>query len=151
MAGIITVDDILTKYKGRPDALIDILHEIQDVQGFLSDTSIIKVAEALDLPASKVYGVATFYSLFTVKPRGRNVIRICESAPCHVLGATAIINALEKELGIKMGETTGDGKFTLEYTSCIGVCGVAPAIMINEVVYGNLTPDKIPHILSEYR
>ncbi|NPV53327.1 MAG: NADH-quinone oxidoreductase subunit NuoE [Firmicutes bacterium] len=148
---MITIDDILAKYGRRSDALIDILHEVQDAQGFLTNDSIIKVADALDLPASKVYGVATFYSMFSVKPRGRNIIRICESAPCHVLGAPAIISALEKELGIKMGETTGDEKFTLEYTSCIGVCGVAPAIMINDVVYGNLTPDKIPHILSEYR
>ena len=103
------------------------------------------------MPLSKVYGVATFYTLFSTKPKGKHIIRICENAPCHVLGATAVIEAFEEELGISMGGTTHDGEFTLEHTSCLGVCGVAPTVMIDDTVYGNLTPERVPLILREYR
>ncbi|HHY46544.1 MAG TPA: NADH-quinone oxidoreductase subunit NuoE [Firmicutes bacterium] len=145
------MDSILEKYRGRKDALIPALYDIQKVMNYLPESAAVKVAEALEVPVSKVYGVATFYTLFSVKPRGKHIIRVCESAPCHVLGAMNVVKELERELGIKVGETTKDGRFTLELTSCLGTCGVAPAIMIDDVVYGNLTADKIPHILSEYR
>lgn len=145
------VSEILTKYSRRPDALVSILHDVQKEAGYLSEEAITEIASGLDIPVSKVYGVATFYTLFSTKPKGQYIIRVCENAPCHVLGAKAIVEALEKELGIPMGGTTSDGKFTLEYTSCLGVCGVAPAIMINEAVYGNLTPERVPLILKEYK
>lgn len=145
------VSEILAKYSRRPDALVSILHDVQKEAGYLSEEAITEIASGLDIPVSKVYGVATFYTLFSTKPKGQYIIRVCENAPCHVLGAKGIVEALEKELGIPMGGTTSDGKFTLEYTSCLGVCGVAPAIMINEAVYGNLTPERVPLILKEYK
>lgn len=131
--------------------LLGILKDVQTRLGYLSDQAIIEVARETELPASKVYGVATFYSLFSTKPKGEHVIRICESAPCYINGSRDILDVLEDELGISVGETTLDNKFTLEAVSCLGVCGVAPAMMIDDTVYGNLTRERIVEIISEYR
>ncbi|NLK09044.1 MAG: NADH-quinone oxidoreductase subunit NuoE [Firmicutes bacterium] len=141
---------IVSQNGAKEEALLQILHDIQADDNSLSEAELLQVARALDIPLSRVYGVATFYSLYSVQPRGKFIIRICESAPCHIVGARAVISAFEEALGIKMGETTTDGKFTLEATSCLGVCGVAPAVMINDEVYGNLTPDKVVEVLAEY-
>ncbi len=141
------IDDIIRKHQNRDGALIDVLHDVQALYGYLPEQAMKRIAEGLSLPLSKVYGVATFYSLFTLEPKGQYVIRLCESAPCHIRGAVQVLSAIEEELKIKPGETTPDSKFTLEFTSCLGVCGVAPAIMINDQVYGNLTPEKVKEIL----
>lgn len=146
------VKAIINQHAGDGSALLKVLHAIQDLdaQNYLTEQELTWVAEGLAVPLSKVYGVATFYSMYSVKPRGRHIIRICENAPCHVVGAGQVIAALENELGISVGETTADGRFTLELTSCLGVCGVAPAMMIDQVVHGNLTPEKLGNILAEY-
>lgn len=145
------VKEIVEKYGRRPDALLSILHDLQAELNYLPQEALRRVALELGLPLSKVYGVTTFYSMYSIKPRGKYIIRVCESAPCHVMGAQDVIHALEENLGIKMGETTEDGLFTLEYTSCLGVCGVAPAVMINDRVHGNLTPELVAQILAEYK
>lgn len=145
------VEAIIAANQGKPGALLPILRGIQREFGYLAEADLLAVAQALGLPMSKVYGTATFYSLFALKPKGKYVIRICESAPCHVEGFPEILEAIKAELGIGLGETTPDWKFSLETTSCIGVCGVAPAIMINDEVYGNLTPEAIPQILAQYK
>lgn len=95
------------------------------------------------IPMNKVYSFITFYAMLSVKPRGRYIVRMCKSAPCHVHGAQAVVQALEDQLGISIGETTEDGRFTLEYCPCLGLCEISPAIMINEHVYGNLTPESV--------
>lgn len=142
---------IIDRYGRDSGKLIPILQETQRVYGYLSEEAMRQVADALDLPLGKVFGVATFYSLFATAPKGKHIVRLCESAPCHVRGAEEICAALRNELGVAPGETTADGLFTLEYTSCLGVCGVAPAIMIDDVVFGNLTPERIGEIIAEYR
>lgn len=139
------------KYAGQPEMLVTALAEVQRELGHLPIEAIREVARLLEVPPSRAYGVATFYSLFSVKPRGRHVIRVCESAPCHVLGAQKVIEALKSELGIEPGETTPDGMFSLEFTSCLGVCGVAPAVMVDDRVYGNLTPQDIPRLVRAWR
>ncbi len=141
---------IVSKYEAKEDYLLQILHDVQADNNSLSEAELLQVARTMDIPLSRVYGVATFYSMYSVRPRGKYVIRICESAPCHITGAQAVIRAFEQALGIRMGETTKDRKFTLEYTSCLGVCGVAPAVMINDQVYGNLTPSKVQEVLANY-
>ena len=138
---------VIEKYKQTPGSLLDVLAEAQALNGFLSRAVLQQIAERLAIPESKVYGVATFYSLFKTAPTGHFIIRLCESAPCHVRGASEVLAAIEETLGIKPGETTTDGQFTLEFTSCLGLCGVAPAIMIGDQVYGNLTPDRVKEIL----
>jgi NADH:ubiquinone oxidoreductase subunit E len=143
---------IVNTYKDVRGGVIPALHALQELYGnYLPEEAVRRLAEGLRLPVNQVFGVATFYTMFSVKPRGENIIRVCESPPCHLLNSVNIVEILEDELGIKVGETTPDRAFTLELTSCLGVCAVAPAMMVNGEVYGNLTRDKIPEILNRYR
>ncbi|MDK2896155.1 MAG: NADH-quinone oxidoreductase subunit [Candidatus Atribacteria bacterium] len=144
------VDSIIEKYWEEKSPLLCVLQEISLRWHYLPRPLMQHVAEKLDVPSSKVYGVATFYSFLETEPIGQHVVRVCESAPCHVRGAMDVLSTLKRELGIKEGETTRDGKFTLEVTSCLGVCGVAPAMMIDQVTYGNLTPERIREVLTLY-
>lgn len=142
--------DIIHKYPRERGNLIPLLHEIQDTFGYLTPEALEETSAWLNISLSDVYGTATFYTLFTLVPKGLNIIRICDSTPCHLEGSKKIGKAIEDALGISAGETTSDGLFTLEKVSCIGLCGVAPAMMVNNDVYGNLTPEMIPDILSKY-
>lgn len=127
------------------------LKKAQGQFGYVPEKSIMEIAQSLDLPVSEVYGVATFYSFLATRPRGRNVIRVCQSLPCHIQHSGIVIDALERALGIKPGETTADARFSLEFTNCIGACDLAPAMLINSDLHGNLTPDKIAQILKPYK
>jgi NADH-quinone oxidoreductase E subunit len=146
-------ESIFQKYENKPENILLILHDIQDENPnkYLTEEDLKEVSERLNLPYSFVYGVASFYSMFSLKPRGKYIIRVCESPPCHLMGSENILNELKKILEIDIGETTRDNLFTLEISSCLGVCGVAPAIMINEEVYGNLTKEKIKEIIDNLR
>lgn len=143
--------EIAARHRGELGALLPTLHEVQREVKYLSPAVLAEVAEQLDLPLSKVYATATFYTLYNTKPKGRYIIRVCESAPCHLGGAERIVEELEQLLGVRAGETTADGVFTLEEASCLGVCGVAPAIMVDDQVYGNLRPGNLAKILGDYR
>jgi len=136
--------------KGEPGVLIPVLQEAQKIYGYLSEEVIRTIAREMKIPVAEVYGVATFYSQFRFVPMGENIIRVCMGTACHVRGALKVQRALERELGIQAGSTTGDGKFTLETVACIGACGLAPVISINEKIYGNLTSQMIPAILEHY-
>ena len=146
-----TVKEIVRKHKNKRENLLQILHEIQnqDPRNYISGDNIKVLSEEMDIPVSDIKGTASFYSMFSFVPRGKYLIRICESPPCHILGAQTIFDVVEKKLGIKEGETTKDGLFTLEGTSCLGICGVAPAMMINDEAYGNLNEKKINEILEQ--
>ncbi|ABV34075.1 MULTISPECIES: NADH-quinone oxidoreductase subunit NuoE [Pseudothermotoga] len=134
------------------DILINILHRIQDHFGnYIPPEAAEIVAEELNVPPSKVYEVLTFYTMFSTKPRGRYVIRVCVNLPCHVTGGREIVKTIQEMLNVKFGETTEDGLFTLETTSCLGLCGVAPVIMINDQYYGDLTVKKIREIIESLR
>ena len=146
-------EKILLNYEAAGDNLLAILHDIQDAspEHYLSEADLRAVADHLGLAYSFVYGVATFYTMFSLKPRGRYLIRVCQSPPCHLLGSTTIARELMRLLGIAFGETSADKRFSLEMSSCLGVCGVAPAMMINDQVYGNLTPDLIAEVIEGLR
>lgn len=146
--GYVEVVRTLERSRGN---LIPALHAVQDRVGYLPDEAMQEVADWLEIPISDVYGTATFYTLFATKPKGRYIIRLCDSPPCHLEGSKSIKSAIQKALGIAPGETTDDGDFTFEIVSCFGLCGVAPAVMINEDVYGNLTPEMVGGILAKYR
>jgi NADH-quinone oxidoreductase subunit E len=133
------------------EGLISSLKKMQREFGHVSEDHLAELARSLGLPISEVYGVATFYSFLSVKPLGRNVIRVCKSLPCYLQNCLAIINAIKDNLGIEPGETTGDSKFSLELANCIGACDKAPAMLINDQIYGNLTPQKITDILRSYK
>jgi len=132
-------------------ALIAVLHEAQALFGYLSKDVMDYVAEKLQVPTADVYGVATFYSYFTLTPRGKNLVSVCMGTACYVKGAEAILHTIEKQLGIKTGETTEDGLFTIVETRCIGACGLAPVVTINDDFYGRLTVDRVPEILAKYQ
>ena len=139
--------DNLPEKKG---ALIEVLHKAQGIFGYLPEDVQLFIGEKLDVPASKIYGVVTFYSYFTTKPRGEYVVNVCMGTACFVRGSGAVLEELQRELGIKIGETTKDGKFTIEVLRCVGACGLAPVVTINDRVYGQVTPADIKNIISEY-
>lgn len=141
---------IIEEFERDRGNLIPLLHKLQDTFGYLSSEAMEETGIWLNVSLSDVYGTATFYTLFSLKPKGRHIIRFCDSTPCHIEGSKPICKAIENALGISTGETTDDGLFTLEKVSCIGLCGVAPAIMIDQDVYGNLVPEMIPAILEKY-
>lgn len=135
--------------KGR-DSLIPILHRAQDLFGFLPIDVQEHVAKALNLPVSEVLGVVTFYHYFTMQPRGRHTVNVCLGTACYVRGAKKVVETLTDELGVKMGETTADRRFSLTAQRCFGACGLAPVIMIDDDVHGRVTPKKIAGILAQY-
>ena len=144
---------ILRRFEPHPSNILSILHDLQDnnAQHYVAADDIIACAEYLNVPYSHVHGVATFYTMFSIEPRGRHIIRLCDAPPCHLMGSTTVLEYLKEKLSIDVGQTTPDGAFTLELSSCLGVCGVAPAIMINDEMYGKLTPDRVDAILEERR
>ncbi len=148
------MNDVLKKYPSATrEDLLDILHDIQesDPHHFLSDEVLTDVASHLGMDLADIKGTASFYSMFSFSPRGKHVIRICDSPPCQLLGATTVLQKLIEVLGVAVGETTSDGLFTLETSSCLGMCGVAPAMMIDNETYGNLTPSRIVEIIERIR
>lgn len=141
------IDSLPTK----EGSLIAVLHKAQEMFGYLPKEVQIFVAKKLEIPVSKVYGVITFYSFFTTEPRGENVVNVCLGTACFVRGSGAVLEEVEKELGIKVGETTADNKFTIDTLRCVGACGLAPVVTINNKVYGNVKKDDIKKIIDEYR
>ena len=134
-----------------PQNLLGSLKEAQTRFGYLPPEIMTELAESLSVPVSDVYGVASFYTFISIKPLGRNVIRICKSLPCYLKNCQIIIDTVEKEIGIKPGQTTADGRFSFELTNCIGLCDKPPAMLINSDAHVDLTPDKISQILQNYK
>ncbi len=145
--------EIFSKYTPTKDNLIYILHEIQDndPQHYLSEEAVQAVSEYLKLPTNHIYGVITFYSMYSTKPRGKHIIRLCESPHCYIKGSENILRKMKNLLNIGVGETTKDGCYTLELCACLGVCGNAPVMMINDDVYGDLTEEKVEDIIAKLR
>lgn len=144
------VEVMLEKYKGKRGTLLQALQEAQNIVGYLPMEVQKIVAEALDITLSEVYSTVTFYSFFSLKPKGKYQIRTCLGTACYVRGAEKVLDRLKTELGIDVGDTTDDGKFSLNSCRCIGACGLAPAMIINDEVYGRMTPDKVPDILKRF-
>jgi NADH-quinone oxidoreductase E subunit len=143
----------IKKYAPTKDNLIYILHEIQDnhPQQYVSEDAVQEVSEYLKVSPAHIYGVLTFYTMFSTKPRGKNIIRLCESPPCFLRGSEKILKKLREILDVKLGETSADGMFTLELCACLGVCGNAPVMMVNEDVYGDLTEEKVEKIINDIK
>lgn len=144
---------ILAKYPRSAECLLDILHEIQDAEpgNYLSEGALTAVAEHVRIPLSRVLSTASFYSMFSLKPRGRHIIRICESPPCLLAGGERLIAYLKEKLGVEVGGTSEDGSFTLETTACLGACSGAPAVMIDEKVHEGVTEERLGRIIDELR
>ncbi len=143
-----TIKDIILSYRDKPGGIIEAYHAVQKEYNYLPEETIATAASTFGVSEAQAYGVATFYSYLSVEQRGKYIIRMCESAPCHVAGAEALIKAFEAALGIMAGETTADGKFTLELTECVGQCQATPVITINNVPYLNMSPEQVPAVLA---
>ncbi len=145
------VDRLIEPYIGKKEMIIPALQKVQDHFGYLPRPAVEQVSRRMRTPLSRLYGVATFYAQFKMKPRGRYIIRVCKGTACHIQGSPKISERIEYILGIESGETTDDLRFTLEEVACIGACALAPVIMINDDPHGRLTPDKIKDILDGYK
>lgn len=146
---LVKIAEIASRYKGRPEMLMKVVIQTQKIVTAFS-ASVAVIAREMEIPQTQVYSFITFYAMLSVKPRGKYIIRMCKSAPCHIRGAKEIVTALEDLLGIKMGETTEDKRFTLEYCPCLGICEQSPAIMINDRTYVNLTPESVREVVRRY-
>ena len=133
------------------EELLSTLKQAQAEHTHLAREVMMEISRSLEIPLGEVFGVATFYSFLSTGPRGRNTIMICKSVPCYLKNSAMIVESLANELGIGVGETTADGRFSFELTNCIGVCDVAPAMLVNGEVHGDLTPKRISQVLKSYR
>ena len=133
------------------ELLIPLLQEAQERDGFISRDAVNEISEKLDIPPAKVYGVASFYNQFTFSKPGKYVVRVCRGTACHVKGSERVLNALQAELGISPGETTNDGLFSLEVVACLGACGLAPVILVNDKFHGRLTVKDVAEVIKSYR
>jgi len=145
------LEELLGKYQDQKGSLIPLLQGTQSIYGFVPREAMTRIAEFLGEPLSSVFGVATFYAQFRLVPRGKNVVRVCHGTACHVSGAPLVTQEVERHLGIKDGENTVDMLFTLESVACLGACGMAPVMMINDRTYGKLTPDKAVGAIKDFR
>ena len=147
---IAKLDAIIKKHKGKPGALIPVLEEAQVVLQYLPVAAQRRVAEGLNLPLAQVFGVVTFYSFFTMKPKGRHTVRVCLGTACYVRGGKSLIENISREWKVKEGDTTPDRRFTLETVRCLGACGLGPVIVVDENVHGRVKPSKTKSILDLY-
>jgi NADH-quinone oxidoreductase E subunit len=148
----VDIEPILKKYpKARREHLIPMLQEVQEAQGHLSRDAVVRIGRHLGLPASKIYGVATFYNQFRFQAPGKYHLQVCRGTACHVKGSAAVLEAAQRALNIKPGQTTRDGQFSLEIVACIGACGLAPVLCVNGEFHASVTPDKVKDILESYR
>lgn len=144
------VQEILERFEHDPAKTIPILQAVQKLFGYLPEETLSFVAEALGIPAAKLYGVATFYAHFTLEPKGKHVFRLCDGTACHVKHSEGILVALRRRLGLSADQkTTSDGLFTVETVSCLGACGLAPVMVVNEAVYGQVTPEQATAIVDK--
>ena len=140
----------IAENKDMQGVLIPVMQKAQELFGYLSFETMQLISDRLNLPVAEIYGVATFYALFSLQPKGDNVISVCTGTACYVKGAADVLNAVKSTLGIEAGETTPDGKFSIQDTRCLGCCGLAPVMTVNGEVFGRLTPADVPGILAKY-
>jgi len=146
-----TLEKIIKRYQGKPGAVISVLEDIQETQGYLPKEVLQKVSERLNVHLSQLFSMATFYSAFTLKPRGKHTIHVCLGTACHVRGAPRIVDELSRLLDVEPGDTTANNEFTLETVRCVGCCSLAPVVRVDKDTYGYNTMDRVPKILTNYK
>ncbi|MCL6472742.1 MAG: NADH-quinone oxidoreductase subunit NuoE [Firmicutes bacterium] len=146
-----TIDEVIHKHNAERGAVIPILQEVQSIYGYIPPIAIDRIAKITSIPNGEIYGTATFYNMFRLEPLGENLVKVCHGTACHLAGAERITEAISIEVGAKEGQTSPDGKFTVEQVACLGCCSSAPALMINDEVYGRLTPESVRKALKKFR
>ncbi len=146
-----TVDEIIDRYNRKKVALIGILQDIQAEYNYLPKEALLHIRESLNIPLTQVYGIASFYKSFSLKPRGKHIINVCLGTACHVRGAVRVLEEIERDLAIKSGQTTKDSMFTLETVNCLGACALGPLIVVDGQYYGKMTPGKVEKVLRNYK
>jgi len=144
------IDEIIMKYRDKPGALIPVLENVQSISGYLPESVQRRVASDLGIPLSQVYGVVTFYSFFTMTPRGKHQVRVCLGTACHVRGSKRVLNEIEQKLGIEPGECTEDREFSLDVVRCVGACGLAPVMVVDEDTHKQVKVAKLDQIMKKY-
>ena len=142
---------VIAQYKDVPGGTMPVMQKAQDIFGYLPEEVQIMIAEGMGIPLEEVYGISTFYSLYNLNPKGQYKITVCLGTACYVKGSQKVLDKLSEVLDVPVGKTTADRRFTLNATRCLGACGLAPVMMINDEVYGRLVPDDIPGIIEKYR
>ena len=145
------IKGVCKSFGNKPGEVINVLHKVQGEYGYLPAEVQELVAKELGIPVSRVYGIVSFYSFFTMTPKGEHPISVCLGTACYVRGAEKVLDELKRQLGINVGEVTPDGKFSLTCLRCVGACGLAPVIEVGEKVYGRMTPDRVKDVLAEYK
>lgn len=145
------LSEILAPYRGQKGTTIPILQKVQETLGYLPEEALPEIANFLGVSKNEVYGVATFYAQFRFEKQGEHVIRVCQGTACHVRGGALLLDTIEREIGAKAGETTEDGKFTLERVACLGSCALAPVMVVDKAVHGKLTAAKAREVLAKYK
>ena len=145
------IKEVCKSYGNKPGEVINVLHKVQGEYGYLPAEVQELVAKELNIPVSRVYGIVSFYSFFTMTPKGEHPISVCLGTACYVRGAEKVLDELKRQLGINVGEVTPDGKFSLTCLRCVGACGLAPVIEVGDKVYGRMTPDRVKDVLAEYK
>ena len=145
------IDSIIRQYGGRESAILAILQDIQAEEKYLPKETLEYVSQRMQIPLGQVFRIATFYNALSLKPRGRHKIDVCLGTACHVRGGERILNKLERDLGVSVGETTKDKRFTLESVHCVGCCSLGPVAVIDGDVFGRLSQDKVPALLKEFK
>jgi len=145
------IKDICKSFDNNDGELINVLHKVQGTFGYLPAEVQEVVAQELNVPVAKIYGVVTFYSYFTMLPKGKHPISVCTGTACYVRGAEKVLEEFKKELQINVGETTSDGKFSISCLRCVGACGLAPVVMVGDKTYGRVSPEMIKEIIAEYK
>lgn len=145
------ISSIIERYRGEKWSLIPLLQKIQETYGYIPPESIEPIAEALNISPAQVQGVITFYAGFSLKPKGKYILRLCRGTACHVKGSWNILRFMKRELGINEGETSSDYRFTLETVYCLGACFLAPTMLVNHTYFGKITPSKVTSILGQYK
>lgn len=144
------LDDLIDKYGMKDGGLIPLLEKVQDLLGYLPESVQQRIADKTDISPNRINGVVTFYSFFTMNPRARHRVQLCLGTACYVKGADKIEEKLERDYNVKMGESTSDGRFTFEKARCVGACGLAPVMLIDDTVYGKVDVESVDEILSQY-
>jgi len=146
----IKAEEIVARWSNRPENIIEMMHDIQNEFNYLPREILFEVSRQATVPLSKIYNIATFYNAFSLKPKGKYRICVCMGTPCHALGAPRVVEAIEREIGVKCGETTPDMKFSLEISGCVGTCGLAPVVIVGEDLFGPIPVNGVPKLIKKY-